>query len=541
MKKILTVLTIVALVASSAFAGFSGEASVTAGANLDNGNFGFLDNGNNVKFSVDLSTAEGSAQGEGDIYASIKASLAISIKNGEKGTGFYGDPEFDQQGKVRLGVVAKLEEAKIAGENWYVSIKGMPDGPDYAKSAIDTYDVKDTYDKWHFKKADYTKNASVGVPYASTNGVEVGVMGFKAGFGVRGDYNKGDAWKLEDSLEVAAFVETPEFDFSGVKLQAAGVYSYDGFDKIDDGVIVSGADFTKTNALGGSVKVGFDNETIKASVAADMGVKFPVVDGGKAKFDADVAANFNYDFITVDAYYGTNPVTGESQLFTETGEVGVYNIEWGKTEKSYTKNLLSTQVKFDLNSFDVPVALTVSAKNLLHTVDLGVKAEVSVIEGLKLTAKAGYKVSTIGVADADKIAFAGKAGLTGTDEEKIEELDTYTDGVFLGQWSAGLDAEYAFDFATVKAGVSVKNLGISAYVNDYAKLNAETKDVDSLNEAVNQILLGASASVETTTLIPGATLSLAWADGSDLLKLYTKNVNDKTNFGSITAKCKIAF
>ncbi len=527
MKKILTVLTIVALVASSAFAGFSGEASVTAGANLDNGNFGFLDNGNNVKLSVDLSTAEGSAQGEGDIYASIKASLAITVRNGEKGTGFSGNP----QDVVSWGVVAKLEEAKIAGENWYVSITGMPDGPDYASSAIDTYKVKGQNDKWGLAKADYSKNASVGVPYASTNGVEVGVMGFKAGVGLLGDYNKGDAWKLEDNLNVAAFIETPEFDFSGVKLQDAGVYSYNSLKGISDGVAVPATE--KQNALGGSVKVGFENDTLSASIAADMGVKFPVVDGGEAKFDADVAANFNYDFITVDAYYGTNPVTGEKP-------VGQYKTD---TEKSYTKNLLSAQAKFDLNSFDVPVAFTVSAKNLLHTVDLGVSAEVTVLEGLKLTANAGYVVSTIGVADADKIAFVKSmddvpAGIT--DDVALEAFDYFTDGVFLGQWSAGLDAEYAFDFATVKGGVSLKNVGLAdAYANQDQFRDTEMEDT---NEAVNKVLLGASASIETTTLIPGATLTLAWDGADDLLRVYNKTANgDFKNFGSITAKCTIAF
>ncbi len=553
MKKILTVLTIVALVASSAFAGFSGEASVTAGANLDNGNFGFLDNGNNVKLDVELSTAEGSAQGEGDIYASIKASLGIKVFNGEKGTGFSGDPQW-----LGFGVIAKLDEAKIGGENWYVSIKGMPDGPDYASSAIDTYDVKKTVDKWGFTKADYTKNASVGVPYASTNGVEVGVMGFKAGVGVRGDYNKGDDWKLEDSLEVAAFVETPEFDFSGLKLQAAGVYSYDGFGTLTDGV-VDNADFTgKTNALGGSVKVGFENDAISATVASDLGVKFPVKEGDKAKFDADVAANFTYDFIAVDAYYGTNPVTGETQKMATTTSGGVTTEipVWGKTDKSYTKDLLSAQVKFDLNSFDVPVAITVGAKDVINTCNFNVKADVTVVEGLTLTAKAGYTINTLNSglvvgedADGNLVTFKKTA------ESTIDFLKDA--GVFLGQWNVGLDAEYAFDYATVKGGVSLKNLGAKAIFDsldtttrafagfndfDYGINDLERGDVDSLKKQVNKLMLGVSASVETEKLIPGATLSLTWSDGVDLLKVYTKKADGSvTNFGSITAKCKIAF
>ncbi len=552
MKKILTVLTIVALVASSAFAGFSGEASVGFGGNLDNGNYGFTSQDTNVKVNVDLVTDEAAAQGEGGIYASIKASLTLRVFNGEKGKADSGDPQW-----FNIRAIADITEAKVGAENWYVSILGAPSAPDYAKSAIDTYTVKKDIDKWGYEKEDYDENVSYKAPYAKTNGVEVGVMGFKAGVSLLGDYSK-DV-DIQDSLKVSAFVETPEFDFGGVKFQAAGIYSYNGFDKLYGSGVVSpdkgGVAFAKTNAFGASAKVGFENDTIKASVASDMGVKLPVTKDGKAKFGADVAANFTYDFVTVDAYYATEAVTAKKYNADKLNyefKDGVYVVksDKGGLDETSKKNILSTQAKFDLNSFDVPVAITASAKDLLHTMDFGVKAEVTVLEGLTLTAKAGYVVNTVGVADADKAGFidtAMGALVEGydpadyTEAEKLEEYKAIDKELFMGQWSAGLDVEYAFSAATVKAGVSAKNIGASAFFGDYSKLNKETfKDV-SFKDAVNKVLFGMSASVETETLIPGATLSLEWADGVDFLKLYTKNVNEKTNFGSITAKCKIAF
>ena len=58
----------------------------------------------------------------------------------------------------------------------------------------------------------------------------------------------------------------------------------------------------------------------------------------------------------------------------------------------------------------------------------------------------------------------------------------------------------------------------------------------------NQVVLGASASVSTTSIIPGAELKLAWENGDDLLKVFEYSAADEVyNYGKITASCKIAF
>lgn len=74
----------------------------------------------------------------------------------------------------------------------------------------------------------------------------------------------------------------------------------------------------------------------------------------------DLAANFTYDFVTVDAYLNT------------------------------------AKVATDLNAFDVPVKVELTGKDLLATTDLSVKATVTAIENLELTVSGGYVLNTVG-------------------------------------------------------------------------------------------------------------------------------------------------
>ena len=49
--------------------------------------------------------------------------------------------------------------------------------------------------------------------------------------------------------------------------------------------------------------------------------------------------------------------------------------------------------------------------------------------------------------------------------------------------------------------------------------------------------LKASASVENSTLIPGATLKLEWKDAKDLLNTQAEN----SNYGKVIASVKVEF
>ena len=558
MKKTIAILLVAILAVSSVFAAFSGEASIGAGVNLDNGNFGVIDSAAKVKFDIDLATATAEQIADGDVYASIKATLGLKLTNGEK-TQAAGDL---YDGPWGIGIIADITEAKVAGENWYVSILGIADAPNYASSAIDTYTVEDTIDKYGMPKADYDKAYNYGVAFEKAPGVEVGVYDYKIGFGLLGDYDetgKDDNWKLKDNFKLSVYAETPEYDFGGLTAQLGAVYSYSAFDKIDSGKVVKYNPDAVKNAIGVSAKIGFANDTLSASVATDMGFN---LEGDKFDevFDMDVAANFNWSFLTLDAYYATTATTSETQKLNDYGDAVA-----GKTDKGTTDDILSAQVKFDLNAFEVPVAITASAKDLLHKVDLGLKAEVTPVEGLKLTASAGYVVDTVDAYNkADWVRknsseFILSGLLTeSVYDNKLTSVDYNSDkdvnkvvnkaGVFLGQWKFGLDAEYDFGFAKVAAGVSLKNLGFKEattanldddFLESFGK--KEFKNIkDAYNYVVNQVVLGMSASVSTTSIIPGAELKLAWENADDLLSLYQYDA-DHNNLGKITASCKITF
>ena len=575
MKKTIAILLVAILAVSSVFAAFSGKASVGFGGNLDNGNFGFIDQSTNAKIDLELATANAENVGEGDIYASIKASLVVRLYNGEKGA--TPDKPNSQDGKW-LPIDVAIDEAKVGGENWYVSILGMPDGPDYAKSAIDTYDVKEKKDDYSFTKADYTGNYSFSVPYADTNGIEVGLFGYKFGFGLLGDYNEDNSWKLEDNLKFSVFAETPEYDFGGLTVQAAATYSYSGYDRLESGVALkpgaaasttidpdtgkpewSYAGFSRTNAIGLAAKVGFANDTLSASIATDMGFN---LEGDKFEdvFDMDLAANFGWSFLTLDAYYATTAKSGEGVVgayewdATLNENKGGYKWNADKWGSKYTDDVLSFQAKFDLNTFDVPVAITASVKDVLKTVELGVKAEVTAVENLKITASAGYVIDTINAySKADSLNTAD-SGMT--DKEFNDWFKEEFKDVFLGQWKVGLDAEYDFGFAKVAAGISAKNAGFKAYYDPDKAFDKRVSDdateewknggiknkADLANFYANQVVLGASASISTESIIPGAELKLAWENGDDLLKVFAYNADKEIyNYGKITASCTIEF
>ena len=383
MKKTIAILLVAIMAVGSAFAAFSGEASLGFGGNLDNGNYGFIDSAAKVKVDVDLATADAEAIADGEVYASIKASLGLKLTTGEETRGEVEDPTapgapgYVGGSNYKIGIIADITEAKIAGQNWEVSILGLDDAPNYAKG-FQTYTVEDGIDKWGLSRADFDENYNTSLPFEKATGVQATVLGFKAGFGLLGDYDDSKTWEFEDTINLAALVETPEFDLNGFKLQAGAAYSYKSFIKLndttkqpvytdDDGKLI-----TKTNALSVSAKAGYATDALSVMAATDVAFKFDEKD---TTVDADVALNFAYDFISADVYYGTNPVTGKT---TVEDECDTYF-------KETSEDMLSAQVKVDLNSFSVPVALTVGMNDIIATQAIVAKAEVTPIEGLKLT------------------------------------------------------------------------------------------------------------------------------------------------------------
>ena len=95
----------------------------------------------------------------------------------------------------------------------------------------------------------------------------------------------------------------------------------------------------------------------------------------------------------------------------------------------------------------------------------------------------------------------------------------------------------------------MKNAGFASVFGDKTYdqhvLNEANKKQDlkaRFNYLANQVVLGASASISTESIIPGAELKLAWENGDDLLKVFAYNADaDVYNYGKITASCTIEF
>ena len=457
MRKIISVLMVLLLISTGVFASsFSGNASIGFGANFDNGEYGFIDNSTSVAFDVDLVSTTAEKIAEGDVYAQIKGSLELFLISDPDQID-AADPIFSTQdtvglltptGDYALALKATIDEAKVAGENWYVSILGVPSVNDFAESAIDTWTVEDELDDYGVRKADYDENATYEVGYNKAPGVEVGLYGYTFGFGFKAEAVKEPEFNAFNQYALTAYAKTPEYALvDGFTLQAGATYAL--LHQTDTDFV---ADEPKeVNAVGGSLKLAYADDLITASVATDIGYDIEA-----EKFGADVALAFGYDFITVDGYYATE---------AEVNGVAI-------------KNLLSVKTAFDLASFDVPVALTLTGKDLVNKQDLDATVDVTVA-GVKLSPSVGYVIKT-------------------------------------EEFSAGLDAEYTHEYFKISAGV-----GISTQFKE------------------NDLILDANAAIETESLVPGAKLKLAWANADDLLNNSTDA--DETQYGKVTASVSIDF
>ena len=552
MKKTIAILLVAIMAVGSVFATFSGEASIGFGGNLDNGNFGFIDTGAKVKVDFDLSTAsvdttptetvaeDGTVTPAPSIYAAVKGSLGVKLYTGEENVDEIEDPNL--LSSVKLGVTADITEATIGGQNWSVSILEVAGAPNYAKG-FQTYTVEDGYDKWGFERADFTENYNTELTFNKAPGITATVYGYKVGFGMLGDYNSKD-WKLSDSLNMSVMFETPAYDFGveGLSLQAGAAYSYKSFDSLKDGETYNGnktdldgdaikdddgnnvekESFTKANALTMSAKASYATDLFSVALATDMGVKL----GSDPKFDADVTLDATYDFLTVNAYYGTNPVTGKTpkKQLTDVDNPGNPDLnDKGKVDygpnkndaywKETSKDMLSAQVKVDLNSFEIPVAVTLGMNDILAKQAMSASVEVTPVDGLKLTVNGGYTINDDGrkenVTD-DKLSKKDAGGVWRDYQMVIDK-----DAAKVGKWSAGMSGEYSFAYGKVTAGLSLEQ-----------KLDAN-----------KNLIVGANAAFENSTLIPGATLKFAWADAKDMLGKDP----DKTDFGKITASVSMTF
>ena len=433
MKKIISIALVALFVASTAFAGFSGDASLSLGYNFKDGSYGFS-NDNSVNVNLDLSSETAEAVGEGEVVAGIKATFSVKVANkkGADGSLIWTNASNEVIG---IGTLFSVKEAYVKGADWKVAITGTQNGPDFAKSAIDggyALNVKDAFGN----KYDYSYvPTSFSVAYKKAPGVVASFKDWKIGLGFNG---------VKDSFlnyHVSAF--TPSITVAeGLTVKAAAIASADK----------SNADNAKNfDAFGASAQVAYASDAFSTNVAADFGMK-KVATADEFKSDFDVAANVAVSVLTVDGYY------------------------------NYGKNLLSAKVKADLNDLDVPVALTLTGKDLLNGKNLSAKVSASV-DAIEGALSVGYGIESKNLSVSGSVEYAA---------------ETFT-------------ASAGAKFATVVGSENAKQFYVTA-------------------------------SIESDAIIPGATLSLTYADpdGEDLNFLKGQTPVSQ-NFGAVAAKCSIAF
>ena len=468
MKKILSIALVAILAASTVFAGFTGKATVGLGYNFQDESYGFS-NSTETKVTFEATTEEAGQDGEGSVFAGIKASFKMK------------QDDVKAKGKASWSVEPKIEEAYIKGEDWTVSILGAQDSQDFAASAVDkTYDAAN----------DAFSGTTVALDASAAPGITAEYKGWTVSGGfVKGEYTvtkagadkyyfygytkdaNGNAttlpyWtaKLEKAPENFVVLEKVKVE-SGAAAVKTDIVNYSAtvatpdlvFGDVTVGFGAAVGSAYKSANLGLSAKVAYANDQLSASVASDV----VIVGVGKDEvaFDADVAAKFSFAPVTVDAYFATNATTANKLLTPKANAA--------------SKNLLSARVAADLASFDVPVTVAIYAKDVINAQVFGVSASASV-DALKVSAFFDYGVK--------------------------EEA-----------YLIGASASYKFDAFTVAAGINYNS----------------TKQ------------LYANASIETTTLIPGATLKLAYAPVSKGGKVTTNLLDEK--YGKIDATCTIAF
>ena len=467
MKKILSIALVALLAASTVFAGFTGKASVGLGYNFQDESYG-MSNATETKVTFEATTETAGAEGEGSVFAGIKASFTMK------------QDEVKAKGKASWSVEPKIEEAYVKGEDWSVSILGAQKSQDFAASAIDkTYDAA----------ADAFGGSTVAVEVAKAPGITAEYKGWTVSGGfVKGDYVTAEAVDLYffygysadadgnatslpgwigpqakapenfvvlDKVKASTSTAAVKKDVVNYSLTVATPDMVFGDVTVGFGAAV-GNDKEAAN-LGLSAKAGYANDQLSASVASDLVIAG--IGNDEVAFDADVAAKFSFAPVTVDAYYATKASTANKLLDPKSNAAA--------------ENLLSVKVAADLSSFEVPVKVSAYAKDIVNAQVLGVSASAAV-DALEVGASFDYGIK--------------------------EEA-----------YLLGATVSYEFDAFTVAAGI-----------------NYESTEK-----------LYANASVETASIIPGATLKLAYGPVSEKGKVTTNLLKEK--YGKIDATCTIAF
>ncbi len=545
MKKILTIALVALLATASVFADFTGSATLGFGYNFEERQFGFSNTtATTLEYEITSGKAEvpapveeaADAAEETAEVAEVPAEVtevaqeeAPSIYAGIKGS-------FSLKAKgAALSLDSKVDEAYVAGEGWKVSILGATDGLDFASSSLDSYYDSDA-------KAKATTTAKVAA--AKAPGFTAEYNGWKLGVGLVAGTNKVAEYNTDELLEVYEYLyyenATAAKDFNQKKFYGSAKDWEDFTDGKDDlievkktlkGYAEPSAEGKKTTNLTHNVdnKEEYKNKDLKAQIAEptyntlDYSVYFETPEFAFGNFalkagamvgdvsDADTKEYLKKSELgfSAQASYKTDlfsvGLAGDVVLNGVGGSDKITPNFDGKLTASYAPATVEIYYARNVKTSDVTTNATLkdrtyAVKNLLST---KVSADLSAFEIPVSFAITGRDL----INDGRGLGFSAKANL------------------------AAFSVGASFDMAlTAKTYVISGNVGYTA-------------DLFSANVGLTYYSakqLFATASIESSAILPNATLKLAYSPIADADGLITSDLLNK-KYGRVDASCTIAF
>ena len=489
MKKILSIALVALLAASTVFAGFTGKATVGLGYNLETKAYGFS-NSTESTVTFELSSEEAGAEAEGSVFAGIKGSFTIAID----------DYEANEEGTPSWVVTPSIDEAYVKGEGWSVSILGAQEGQDFATSALDKY-----------SKDKALKASTVKVDAAAAPGVTATYKGWTVSGGFATAETEPDNEK--DAKYCYRYLLIDEDGNSDLYGDYPVTYS----------VIKTEKEFEKL------VKDEKKDNKKTVEVLQKIQVKAALPGTPEAYLDYSLTvATPEFAFGDVKATFGA-AVADAGKDAANLGLSAKVAYANDQLSASVASDVVLAGIGNDKVGFDADVAakfafapVTVDAyyatKVLAQPVlEPNKKAANAKVENL-LSAKVSADLSsfdvpvTVAVYGRD---ILGKQVLGVSANASVDALTvgaSFDYGVKAEAYLVGASASYKFDAFTVAAGINYRSADEQLYAN---------------------------ASIETTSLIPGATLKLAYGPTSKDGKVTSNLLKEK--YGQIDATCTIAF
>ena len=303
MKKILSIALVALLATASVFAGLSGKAKLNLGYDFEEESYGFS-NGKSFGLDLDLSSETVEKAGEGDIYAGVKATMTLKAADANKPLLFVKDGVTD----LGLGVIFSLKEAYIASGDLKVAITGTQNGPDFAKSAIDT--VLDGYGKdvFGFKNSAAYWNAEYEAKsYAVSVNKAPGFTVTYKDWSVAAGFNGGKAnttTGAPDFFNYHVSAISPALTLAeGLTVKAGAVASgvKNATETVGEAKVYK--ESKNFDAFGASAEVAYASDLFSAKAAADFGMKKTAEKDAEFKPGFDATLSATYAPATLDVYF----------------------------------------------------------------------------------------------------------------------------------------------------------------------------------------------------------------------------------------------